>query len=40
MKLEPLQLLQTCVEALEAVVTNQEQHHQEMQDVIHHVETA
>jgi hypothetical protein len=29
-----------CVEALEAVVTDQEQQHQELQDAVHHVETA
>jgi hypothetical protein len=34
LKLEPLQPLQTRVEALEAVMTDQEQHQQELQDAV------
>jgi hypothetical protein len=40
LKLEPLQPLQTRVEALEAALTDQGQHQQELQDAIHWVKTA
>jgi hypothetical protein len=35
LKLEPLQSLQTGVEALEAAVTGHARHQQELQDVVH-----
>jgi hypothetical protein len=40
LKLEPLQPLQTRVEALEAVMTDHEQHQQELQDAVHWVKTT
>jgi hypothetical protein len=40
LKLEPLQLLQMRMEALEAAVTDQDRHQQELQDTVHRVEMA
>jgi uncharacterized protein len=40
LKLERLQLLQMHIDALEAAVTDQDQHHQELRDAVHRVETA